>query len=101
MADGDAEIAFGEAKEAMEKAIRSLRAEIQKVRTGRANASLLENIQVDYFGAVIPGKIDGRPFVAVDRLFDEGVDPATKLLDNLGRHRSIVGKHVVLVLPRN
>ena len=54
MADGDAELAQEEAKEAMEKSLRSLRAEVQKIRTGRANASLLDGIQVDYFGAATP-----------------------------------------------
>lgn len=54
MADGDAAIALDEAKEAMEKALRSLRADVQKIRTGRANATLLDGILVDYFGAATP-----------------------------------------------
>jgi ribosome recycling factor len=47
MSDEDVGVVFGEAKEAMEKALRSLRAELQKVRTGRANTALLDGIQVD------------------------------------------------------
>lgn len=31
---------------------------------------------IDFFGALVPGKIEGVPFIAVDSLFDDGVDPA-------------------------
>lgn len=51
---GDAEIVHNETKEAMEKAVRSLRAELQRVRTGRASAALLQGIQVDYYGTPTP-----------------------------------------------
>jgi ribosome recycling factor len=34
----------------MQKAIESLKGNLAKVRTGRANTSLLEHIQVDYYG---------------------------------------------------
>ena len=54
MADEDLGIVEGEANEAMEKAVRGLAIELQKVRTGRANASLLDGIQVDYFGTPTP-----------------------------------------------
>ena len=54
MADGDAKLVQDEAKEQMEKALRSLRAETKKVRTGRANAALLDGIQVDYYGTATP-----------------------------------------------
>ena len=50
MADGDSAIVQEEAKSGMEKALRSLRSDLQKVRTGRANAALLDGIQVDYYG---------------------------------------------------
>ena len=54
MADGDAEVVFEEAKGAMEKSVRSLRSELQKVRTGRASTALLDGIQVDYYGTPTP-----------------------------------------------
>lgn len=54
MSDDDVAIVLSEAKEAMEKALRSLRAELQKVRTGRANSALLDGIQVDYYGTTTP-----------------------------------------------
>lgn len=47
---------LGESREAMERALRSLRAELQKTRTGRANPALLENLQVNYYGAPTPLK---------------------------------------------
>ena len=54
MAEGDVAIVYDEAKESMEKAIRSLRAEIRRVRTGRASTALLDGIQVDYYGTPTP-----------------------------------------------
>jgi ribosome recycling factor len=54
MAGDDISIVLGEAKDEMEKALRSLRIELQKVRTGRANPALLENVNVDYYGTPTP-----------------------------------------------
>ncbi len=44
MAGDDIAIVLAEAKDEMEKSLRSLRIELQKVRTGRANPALLENV---------------------------------------------------------
>lgn len=38
----------------MKKAVESLRHEMTKIRTGRANASLLDHVQVDYYGNLTP-----------------------------------------------
>ena len=54
MADEDAALIHDEAREGMEKAIRSLKAELQKFRTGRASVALLDGIQVDYYGTPTP-----------------------------------------------
>ncbi len=54
MADEDAALVFDEAKASMEKAVRKLRAELQKVRTGRASTALLDGLQVDYYGTPTP-----------------------------------------------
>jgi ribosome recycling factor len=43
-------------KPQMEKAIEKLREEIGKLRTGRANPAMVENLPVDYFGAKSPLK---------------------------------------------
>ncbi|MBO0469103.1 ribosome recycling factor [Enterococcus sp. DIV0242_7C1] len=42
------------AKEKMGKAEQSLQRELGQIRAGRANASLLDRIQVDYYGAPTP-----------------------------------------------
>jgi len=52
--EGDVEVVLGESQEAMEKALRSLRHELQKVRTGRANAQILDGLTAEYYGAQTP-----------------------------------------------
>ena len=42
------------AKEKMTKAIQSYSRELASIRAGRANASLLDRISVDYYGAPTP-----------------------------------------------
>jgi ribosome recycling factor len=54
MAKGDLAEALELAKEGMDKSVRSLRAELQRVRTGRASTALLDGVQVDYYGAPTP-----------------------------------------------
>jgi len=43
-----------QAQQGMEKALDSLAAELKKVRTGRANISMLDSIRVDYYGTPSP-----------------------------------------------
>ena len=43
-----------ETLERMEKSISSLESSLQKIRTGRANPSLLDAIQIDYYGNITP-----------------------------------------------
>ena len=38
----------------MSKSLASLRTELAKIRTGRAHPSLLEHVQVDYYGSQVP-----------------------------------------------
>jgi ribosome recycling factor len=54
MAEGDVALVHDEARASMDKAIRSLRSDLQKVRTGRASTALLEGVQVDYYGTPTP-----------------------------------------------
>jgi ribosome recycling factor len=54
MADGDVALVQDEARESRDKAVKSLRADLQKVRTGRASVALLDGIQVDYYGNPTP-----------------------------------------------
>ncbi|EMF0263697.1 ribosome recycling factor [Enterococcus hirae] len=43
-----------EAKEKMQKAVQNLQRELGQIRAGRANASLLDRITVNYYGAPTP-----------------------------------------------
>ena len=43
-----------DAKTRMGKTIESLRHELSKLRTGRAHASLLDHVSVDYYGSTVP-----------------------------------------------
>jgi len=45
---------FSETERRMQKAIEALRHDLTAVRTGRASATLLERIQIDYYGAPTP-----------------------------------------------
>jgi ribosome recycling factor len=45
---------LSEARTAMDKAVKSLKREMAKVRTGRASVSLLDDIKVDYYGVPTP-----------------------------------------------
>jgi len=46
--------AIAQARTRMEKAVDDFRKELATVRTGRANASLLDNVRVDYHGTPMP-----------------------------------------------
>lgn len=46
--------------EQMSKAIKSLQREFTKVRTGRANANILDGVSVDYYGSPTPVKQLGQ-----------------------------------------
>ncbi|MGD9330784.1 MAG: ribosome recycling factor [Desulfobacterales bacterium] len=45
---------YEDARESMGKTIKSLHNELKRVRTGRANLSLLDGIRVDYYGTPTP-----------------------------------------------
>lgn len=43
-----------DARSRMNKSIESYKTELTKIRTGRAHASLLDHVTVEYYGAVVP-----------------------------------------------
>ena len=43
-----------DAEKRMKKTVESLQHDLTKIRTGRANASLLDHVQVDYYGNLTP-----------------------------------------------
>lgn len=50
----DVKTVLSTTKSAMEKAISHLEVELQKVRAGKANPVMLENVMVDYYGSKVP-----------------------------------------------
>ncbi len=48
------DVVVGEAREGMEKSLESLHTDLAKIRSGRANPVLLENVSVDYYGTQTP-----------------------------------------------
>ncbi len=107
MADGDAELIRGEAKESMDKALRGLRAELQKIRTGRASTALLDGIQVDYYGTPTPlnqlaNLTTPDPRLIVISPYDKSVMQAVEksiLASDLGLTPSNDGKVVRIPIP--
>ncbi len=47
---------YNHAEEKMKKAIENLRYELNKIRTGKASASILDGVKVNYYGSVVPLK---------------------------------------------
>ena len=56
MEDGIVKDLLDDAAERMHKSVEATRHEFGSVRTGRASASLLDRVQVDYYGATTPLK---------------------------------------------
>ncbi|MGM3276293.1 ribosome recycling factor [Ralstonia sp. 24A2] len=42
------------AEQKMQKSIEALRTDLAKIRTGRAHTGLLDHVQVDYYGSMVP-----------------------------------------------
>ena len=42
------------AENKMQKTLESLKSDLQKIRTGRAHVGLLDHVQVDYYGSLMP-----------------------------------------------
>ena len=45
---------LSEARTAMDKAVKSLKKDMTKIRTGRASISLLDDVKIDYYGVPTP-----------------------------------------------
>jgi ribosome recycling factor len=107
MAQEDVALVQGEARDAMEKSLRSLRAELQRIRTGRATTALLDGIQVEYYGTPTPlnqlanlTTPDPRLIVIspYDKSVMQGVEKAI-LTSDLGLTPSNDGKVVRIPIP--
>jgi ribosome recycling factor len=107
MSQEDVALVEDEAKQAMDKSVRSLRAELQKVRTGRASTALLDGIQVDYYGTPTPlnqmaNLTTPDPRLIVVNPFDKSVIQAVEKAiqaSDLGLTPSNDGKVVRIPIP--
>jgi ribosome recycling factor len=50
----DVKFILDSTKESMEKSISHLESELTKIRAGKANPGMLENVKVDYYGSMTP-----------------------------------------------
>ena len=100
------EILLG-ADERMDSAIEALRRELNGVRTGRAHPSLIEGLQVDYYGASTPLKQLGSVNAPEARMltiqvWDRGavraIEKAIQMSD-LGLNPAIDGQLIRLPIP--
>ena len=107
MAAEDLELVYNEAKDAMDKSLRGLRADLQKVRTGRASTALLDGVQVDYYGSPTPinqlaNMSTPDPRLIVISPYDKGsisaIEKAVQAA-NLGLTPSNDGKVVRIPIP--
>ena len=96
-----------DADDRMESAVQTLKRELNGVRTGRAHPSLIENLQVDYYGATTPLKQLGTIAAPEARMlsvqvWDRGavraIEKAIQMSD-LGLNPAIDGQTLRLPFP--
>lgn len=94
-------------KEGMDKTISSLQSDLQKVRTGRASTSLLDDIRVDSYGSLMPLSKVATLATPEARLitvnpFDKGMLPIVEkaiLTSGLGLTPNNDGKVIRIPIP--
>lgn len=96
-----------DASQRMDKSLDALKAELAKIRTGRAHPSLLEHVHVDYYGSVVP--IGQAANVAVEDSRTLAVTPWDKgmvskiekaiLTSDLGLNPATTGTTIRVPLP--
>jgi ribosome recycling factor len=94
-------------REEMEKSVHHLRDDLRKVRTGRANAALLDGVRVDYYGTPTPlnqlaNLTTPDPRLIVISPYDKGALQAIEkaiLASDLGLTPSNDGKLVRIPVP--
>ncbi len=55
---------LSEAESTMQKTVEATQRAFNTIRTGRANASLLDKVSVDYYGSPTPLKVTGKHYHA-------------------------------------
>ena len=102
------EMTLLEGEERMDKAIASFERELNTVRTGRANASLLDQIQIDYYGVPTPVKqISSISSPEANQLYIKPYDKSSiKLIESaifaspLGLTPQLDSTGIRLILPK-
>lgn len=95
------------AEDKMKKSVEALRVEFSKVRTGRANAGILDHVKVDYYGSLVP--ISQVANISVVDSHTLGVQPWEKKMGNaiekairdsdLGLNPASMGEMVRVPIP--
>lgn len=108
MAQGTPDKTIEGAKSGMEKSLQSLRHDLQRVRTGRANTTLLDGVSVDYYGTPTPLNQLANLTVPDPRLiviapYDKGalhaIEKAIQTAQHLGLSPNNDGKVVRIPIP--
>lgn len=102
------EMTLLEGEERMDKAIAAFEKELTTVRTGRANASLLDSISIDYYGVMTPVKqISSITIPEANQLYIKPFDKSSiKAIESaifaspLGLTPQSDGNGIRLVLPQ-
>ncbi|MDX8402190.1 MAG: ribosome recycling factor [Mariprofundaceae bacterium] len=98
---------FDELKKRMEKSIAALKSELATIRTGRANAAILDHVRVDYYGSEVPVNQVGNISVPEPRMlvitpWEKSVLKAIEkaiLASDLGLTPTNDGEVIRIVLP--
>ena len=103
----DIQMALDEAKELNESAVTHLKSELQKIRAGKANPSMLEGVMVDYYGSQTPinqvanvNSTDGRTLTV--QPWEKGMlDEISKAIlnANLGLNPQNNGDIIIINIP--
>jgi ribosome recycling factor len=91
----------------MDKTMASLKTELTKIRTGRANPSLIEHLKVDYYGTLTPIKQMAQISVPDAKTlqiasWDQGAIPLIEkaiIASNIGLTPNVDGKLIRLNVP--
>ncbi len=96
-----------ETKDGMKKTISALEATFQRIRTGRANPSLLDSIEVDYYGNPTPLKqvsnitVENAKTLSISPWEKDMVVPIEKAIQSsdIGVQPSTSGEVIRVILP--
>jgi len=96
-----------ETKDGMKKTISALEATFQRIRTGRANPSLLDSIEVDYYGNLTPLKqvcnitVENAKTLSISPWEKDMVVPIEKAIQSsdIGVQPTTSGEVIRVILP--